>query len=52
MIGALTRYVPGGKYTIAGVTVLESQPRPQRLPSVIALLIAAVSSVVPSPVAP
>ena len=31
------------------MTVEESQPRPHRLPSVIAELIAAVSSVVPSP---
>ena len=36
---------------IAGVVVLESQPFPQREPSVIALLIAAVSSADPSPLA-
>lgn len=35
-----------------GVTVEESQPWPQRLPVEIASLIAAVSSVVPSPLAP
>ena len=35
-----------------GVTVVESQPWPQRLPDEIASLIAAVSSVVPSPLAP
>ena len=40
--------MPGGKYTIAGVVVLESQPSPQRLPAVIAALIATVSSVVPA----
>ena len=33
---------------MAGVTVEESQPLPQRLPEEIALLIAAVSSVDPS----
>ena len=37
---------------MAGVTVVESQPWPQRLPEEIALLIAAVSSVEPSPLAP
>ena len=41
--------MPDGKYTKAGVMVDESQPRPQRLPVEMALLIAAVSSVVPSP---
>jgi hypothetical protein len=44
--------VPGGKYTMAGVVVDESQPCPQRDPAVIAALIAAVSSVDPSPAAP
>jgi hypothetical protein len=40
------------KLTTAGVTVLELQPDgPHRFPSMIALLIAAVSSVTPSPLA-
>ena len=43
--------MPGGKYTTAGVIVLEAQgPGPQRLPEEIAALIEAVSSVTPSPV--
>ncbi len=37
---------------MAGVTVVESHPRPQRLPSVMAELMAAVSSDCPSPLAP
>jgi hypothetical protein len=41
--------VPDGKYTIAGVIDEEVQPGPQRPPLLIALLIAAVSSVTPSP---
>jgi hypothetical protein len=36
----------------AGVTVVESQPLPQRLPDEMAALIALVSSVEPSPLAP
>jgi hypothetical protein len=43
-------YVPAGKYTSAGVVVLDAQPRPQRPPACRALLIAAVSSVTPSPI--
>ena len=49
MIGFDTMYVPGGKYTRAGVTVDESQPKPHRFPDEIAKLIASVSSVEPSP---
>ena len=46
------RYVPAGKYTTAGEVVLDSQPgapSTQREPLAIAELIAAVSSVTPSP---
>jgi hypothetical protein len=46
------RYVPAGKYTTAGDVVLDSQPgapSTQREPLEIAELIAAVSSVTPSP---
>jgi len=44
---------PEGKNTRAGVRVEDWHvPSPQRLPSEIAALIAAVSSVVPSPLAP
>jgi hypothetical protein len=44
MIGLLTRYVPGGKNIIAGVIVFEPQSAPQRPPSEMALLIAALES--------
>jgi hypothetical protein len=43
------RYVPAGRYTTAGVVVEEEQPAPQRLPAEMAALMAAVSSVTPSP---
>jgi len=43
------RYVPGGKYTMAGVVVDESQPCPQRAPAETAAFIAAVSSFTPLP---
>lgn len=51
MIGEEIIYVPAGKYTIAGV-VDEVSPLagPNRPPSLIAALIAAVSSVDPSPI--
>jgi hypothetical protein len=53
MIDELTKYVPAGKYTMAGVVVVDPQdPGAQRLPAVMAALIAAVSSVTPSPFAP
>lgn len=48
----LTRYVPGGKYTTAYSVELLPHSRPHRLPSVMAALMAAVSSVEPSPTAP
>lgn len=41
-----------GKYSTSGVSVDASQPAPQRPPLEMAALIAAVSSVVPSPIAP
>lgn len=41
------RGIPGGKYTRAGERVEDAHPLPHRLPAVIALLIAAVSSVEP-----
>jgi hypothetical protein len=43
------RYVPAGRYTTAGVVVEEEQPAPQRPPAEMAALMAAVSSVTPSP---
>ena len=44
------KYVPDGKYTIAGVVVDVSPPAgPKRPPELIARLMAAVSSVTPSP---
>jgi hypothetical protein len=46
------KYVPAGKYTTAGEVVLDSQPgapSTQREPLEIAALMAAVSSVTPSP---
>jgi hypothetical protein len=43
------RYVPEGKKTTAGVVVLDAHPSPQRPPAMIAELMAAVSSVTPSP---
>ena len=51
MIGLLTRYVPEGKYTVAGYLVLLGHLALQRPLSEIAKLIAAVSSVTPSPLA-
>ena len=42
-----TRYVPGGKYTIAFFLVEPLHPAPQRLPSLIAAWMAAVESVAP-----
>lgn len=48
----LTRYVPGGKYTVAGLTVDDPQLLPHRFPSLIARFMASVSSVLPSPRAP
>lgn len=51
MIGFAMTYVPLGKYTMAGVVVEDSHTHgAQRLPSVIAALMAAESSVTPSPV--
>lgn len=45
--------MPAGKYTTAGVVVEDWQaPGAQRPPLLMALLIAAVSSVTPSPLAP
>ena len=52
MMGEVRRYEPAGKNTSAGEMVEESHPCPQRFPSEIAALMAAVSSVVPSPFAP
>lgn len=49
MMGVEITYVPAGKYTTAGVRVLEVQSLPHRPPDRMALLIAAVSSVTPSP---
>jgi hypothetical protein len=49
-MASLIMYVPGGTYTIAGWMVEEWQLSPQRYPSEMARLIAAVSSVMPSPV--
>ena len=50
MIDELTMYVPAGKYTMAGVVVVDEQlPGAQRPPADIADWIAAVSSVTPSP---
>lgn len=48
----LTRYVPEGKYTTAGTTVLVPHSGPHLWPSEMARLMAAVSSVLPSPTAP
>lgn len=39
-----TRYVPGGKYTMAVLVVEPLHFAPQRLPSVMAFLMAAVES--------
>ena len=53
MIGAETRYVPFGKYNRVGVVVDEPQtPGAHLAPLLIARLIAAVSSEIPSPTAP
>ena len=53
MIDEETTYVPFGKYTRAGVVVVEAQePGAHRLPALMAALSAAVSSVIPSPFAP
>lgn len=53
MIDELIRYVPAGKYTVAGVVVDEAQlPGAHLFPSLMARLMAAVSSVTPSPAAP
>jgi len=51
MIGEEIRYVPAGKYTIAGVVVEVCRPAgPNLPPALMAELIAAVSSVTPSPI--
>ena len=50
MMDELTIYVPAGKYTMAGVVVVDWQdPGAHRPPDDIAAWIAAVSSVTPSP---
>jgi hypothetical protein len=46
------KYVPGGMYTMAFLSVDPLQPLPQRLPSSMAALNALVSSVTPFPTAP
>src|SRR5271163_1653927 len=52
MMAEETLYVPAGKYTIAGVVVLEGQlPGAHLPPSLMAKLMALVSSVIPSPFA-